>query len=175
MFLIILNCQTKSKTDHVQDNHSMQKNSLEAENSEVFSSEGKLNEIDDQERLNDAQEIQFEDYYHYPFSVTEQKYWLINNQQDMNELFSMIHRNVGGNRLSPIPTVQDNVSYIVIKPQLKTTNDVLIKKIHYKNGILLINLEEFNNPQIDSKSRVTPNILLKLNKIINITDAKYQY
>lgn len=109
-------------------------------------------------------EIPFEDQYHYSYSLTENNFLLIDTQDKMDKVYSIIHKKNGGNRLAPIPTVTDEETFIIIKPSLKNTNDVSIDKITLDKGILYIKVKEFNNPNFNTASRSSPNILLKLLK-----------
>lgn len=107
-------------------------------------------------------EIQFEDRYHYPFSLTQKDFIVIDSQQKMDEIFTIIHQKNSGNRLSPIPTVVENETFIIVKPQLKNSNDVSIEKINLENKTLTIKVKELDNPDFKKTSRISPNILLKL-------------
>lgn len=114
--------------------------------------------------------IQFEDKSHYPFTLTQKDFLLINSQQKMDEVFNLIHQKNSGNRFSPIPAIVENETYIIIKPQLRNSNDVSIDKISLIKNILYINVSEFDNPDFTKTARISPNILLKLNG--NITFRK---
>lgn len=122
-------------------------------------------------RVFKRKEIQFEDKYHYSFTITSKDFLLINSQQKMDEVFKRIHNKNKGNRFSPIPTIiTGNETYLIIKPPLKDSNDVLIKKISLDNNILYIKVTEFDNPDFSKTNRLSPNILLKLTG--NITFKK---
>lgn len=120
-------------------------------------------------------EIQFEDKYHYPFTLSPKDFVIINSQEKMDEIFKIIHKKNKGNRLSPIPTVIENETYIIIKPHLKNSNDVSIDKISLINNTLYIKVTEFDNPDFQKTNRVSPNILLKLLGNINFTNIITQY
>lgn len=112
--------------------------------------------------VSQRKEIRFEDKYHYPFTLTQQKFLLIHSQQKMDEVFKLIHKNNKENRFSPIPTIVENETYLIIKPPLKDSNDVLIEKISLDKNILYVKITEFDNPDFNESSRISPNILLKL-------------
>lgn len=118
--------------------------------------------------MSQKKEISFEDKYHYPFSLTQKDFLLIDSQEKMDDIFKIIHQNNGGNRLSPIPSIAENEIYIIIKPLLKNANDVSIEKISFSKSILFIEVREFDNPDFNRMSRTSPNILLKLLGNINI-------
>ena len=120
--------------------------------------------------VSQGKEIQFEDKHHYPFALTQTDFLLINSQQSMDEVFNLIHQKNIGNRFSPIPTIVENETYIIIKPQLKNSNDVSINSISLIKNILYIKVSEFDNPDFKKTNRASPNILLKLNE--NITFKK---
>lgn len=122
-----------------------------------------------------GKDIQFEDQYHYPFSLIEKDFIIINSQQKMDEIFKIIHQKNKGNRLSSIPTVIENETYVIIKPYLKNSNDVSIDKISLINNTLNIKVTEFNNPDFQKTSRVSPNILLKLSGNVNFKNITTQY
>ncbi|WBV61758.1 hypothetical protein PFY12_06450 [Chryseobacterium camelliae] len=120
-------------------------------------------------------EIQFEDKYHYPFTLTQQKFLLINSQQKMDEVFKLIHKNNNGNRFSPVPAIVENETYLIIKPPLKNSNDVLVEKISLDKNILYVKIKEFDNPDFSKTSRVSPNILLKLTGNITFKKLTIKY
>lgn len=93
----------------------------------------------------------------------------------MDEIFKIIHQKNKGNRLSPIPTVIENETYIIIKPHLKNSNDISIDKISLIKNTLYIKVTEFDNPDFQKTSRVSPNVLLKLSGNINFKNITTQY
>lgn len=125
--------------------------------------------------LSQGKEIQFEDQYHYPFTVSQKDFVIINSQEKMDEIFKIIHQKNKGNRFSPIPTVIENETYIIIKPYLKNSNDVSIDKISLIKNTLYIKVTEFDNPDFQKASRVSPNVLLKLSGNINFKNITTQY
>ena len=112
--------------------------------------------------------IAFEDVYHYPYHLISGKFKIIDTQEKMDEVFTIILKNSVGNRLAPIPGIVDTESYLIFKPVLKNTNDVEIEEMYLLNDILYINLKEFDNPQLAKSNRVAPNILVKLLKKVSI-------
>lgn len=114
--------------------------------------------------------LSFEEVNHYPYSLTSKNYLWINDQEKMDEIFSIIHKQSGGLRLAPIPTVMDNSSYLIFKPTLKTSNDIEITEIYLQNNILNINVKPLENPDLRAGSRISPNVLVKILK--KITDKK---
>ena len=120
-------------------------------------------------------EIEFEDNYHYPYSLTENNFLIIDTQDKMDNIYSIIHKKNGGKRLAPIPTVTDEDTFVIIKPLLKNANDVSVEKVTFDNETLYIKVKEFNNPSIDVKNRQSPNILLKLLKKISAKKIITQY
>lgn len=120
-------------------------------------------------------EIEFEDNYHYPYSLTENNFLIIDTQDKMDNIYSIIHKKNGGKRLAPIPTVTDEDTFVIIKPLLKNANDVSVEKVTFDNETLYIKIKEFNNPSIDVKNRQSPNILLKLLKKISAKKIITQY
>lgn len=125
--------------------------------------------------MSQRKEIQFEDQYHYSFTVNQKDFVIINSQEKMDEIFKIIHQKNKGNRFSPIPTVIKNETYIIIKPHLKNSNDVSIDKISLVRNTLYIKVTEFNNPDFQKTSRVSPNILLKLSGNVNFKNITTQY
>lgn len=132
-------------------------------------------QIADNNALPQGKEIQFEDQYHYPFTLSSKDFVIINSQEKMNEIFKIIHQKNKGNRLSPIPTVVENETYILIKPQLKNSNDVSLDKISLIKNTLYIKVKEFNNPDFRKASRFSPNVLLKLSGNISFKKIIIQY
>ena len=107
--------------------------------------------------------------------MTENKFLIIDTQDKMDNLYSIIHKKNGGKRLAPIPTVTDKDTFVIIKPLLKNANDVSVEKVTFDNETLYIKIKEFNNPSIDMKNRQSPNILLKLLKKISAKKIITQY
>ena len=111
--------------------------------------------------------IEFEDSYHYPYHLISKKFQIMETQAQMNGVFGIIHQKNGGKRSAPIPTVSDEESYLIFKPLLKKTNDIEIREIYTQNNTLYITLKEFDNPQIEKSSRLSPNVLVKLLKKVS--------
>lgn len=110
--------------------------------------------------------IEFEEVNHYPYELIPEKFKILDTQQKMDVVFSTIHSKSEGNRLAPIPNVNPEETYLIFKTSLQNSNDVEVKKIEMANNTLLITLQQFDNPQIEKNSRVSPNILVKLLKKI---------
>ncbi|WP_233111880.1 hypothetical protein [Chryseobacterium gwangjuense] len=125
--------------------------------------------------MSQRKEIQFEDKYHYPFTLTPKDFLLINSQQKMDDVFKLIHKNNKGNRFSPVPVIVENETYLIIKPPLKNSNDVLIEKISLDKNILYVKITEFDNPDFNKSSRISPNILLKLTGNITFKKITLKY
>ena len=114
--------------------------------------------------------LSFEEVNHYPYSLTSKNYLWIDDQEKMDEIFSIIHKQSGGLRLAPIPTIMDDSSYLIFKPTLKNSNDIEITEIYLQNNILNINVKPLENPDLRAGSRISPNVLVKILK--KITDKK---
>ena len=114
--------------------------------------------------------LSFEEVNLYPYSLTSKNYLWINDQEKMDEIFSIIHKQSGGLRLAPIPTIMDDSSYLIFKPTLKNSNDIEITEIYLQNNILNINVKPLENPDLRAGSRISPNVLVKILK--KITDKK---
>lgn len=106
--------------------------------------------------------IPFEDNNHYPFTLTQKQFLVIDSQKKMDEVFNLIHQKNQGNRYAPIPTIIGEETYIIIKPQLKNSNDVSIENMRLDKSTLYIQVKDFDNPDFNKNSRTSPNILLKL-------------
>ncbi|WP_027376151.1 hypothetical protein [Kaistella palustris] len=119
--------------------------------------------------------VEFETVNHYPYNLTPEKFLVIDTQAKMDAVYSVIHRNTVGNRLAPIPSVNDGELYVVFKPTLKDTNDVEITGITTANDTLYVGLKESDNPQIKKASRMQPNILVKLQTKIPLKNIVTTY
>lgn len=106
--------------------------------------------------------IEFEDINHYPYDLISGKSRIIQTQEEMDNIFSVIHQKSGGVRLAPIPTVNDKESYLIFRPELKSTNDVEVSNIYVENNTLFVKVKNLNNPQRAKTDRSSPSILLKL-------------
>ena len=125
--------------------------------------------------MSQKSEIQFEDYYHYSYSLTEKKFLVIDTQDKMDKVYSIIHKKNGGQRLAPIPTVTDEDTFIVIKPVLKNSNDVLVEKMILDKETLYVKVKAFNNPNFSQTSRISPNIILIILKKLSVKKIITQY
>ena len=120
--------------------------------------------------------IQFEEVNHYPYSLTSKRFLVIDTQQKMDQVYSVIHqKNGGGGRMAPIPTVSKEETYLVFKPSVKSTNDVTVKEMYLNGKTLYVNVKPFQSPDIAKSSRVSPNVLVKLLGKYNILDVKVNY
>jgi len=120
-------------------------------------------------------EIPFEDLQHYPYALTSEKFLVIDNQDKMDEVYKIIYQKNPGDRYPPIPTVNEDEIYVVLKPVLKDANDVQIKKVMLQNKELNVVVEPYNNPQESAEQRMSPNILLKLLKKTEINRVNIRY
>ncbi|WP_029295814.1 hypothetical protein [Chryseobacterium hispalense] len=120
-------------------------------------------------------QISFEDKNHYPFTLTSKSFLVIDTQDKMDEVFSIIHQKNVGNRFSPIPAIVENETYLILKPRLKNSNDVSIESISLYKNILYVTVKEFYNPDFNKTNRISPNILLKLNEKLDIKKVIIKY
>lgn len=118
--------------------------------------------------------VSFEDKNHYSFTITSENYLVIDNQYKMDEVFRIIHQKNTGNRFSPIPAIVENETYLILKPVLKNSNDVLIDSVSFHKNVLYVKVKEFENLDLSKASRITPNILLKLNEKLDIKEVIIQ-
>ncbi|WP_294219844.1 hypothetical protein [uncultured Chryseobacterium sp.] len=109
-----------------------------------------------------GKQIAYEDKNHYPFSLTSKDFLIIDSQEKMDEVFRIIHQHTNGKRFSPIPAVMENETYLVIKPDLKNSNDISVESVVLNKDILFVQVKAFENPDFRKESRFSPNILLKL-------------
>lgn len=123
----------------------------------------------------EGQELMFEDRHHYRFSLTDKPFLVIGSQQKMDDVFRLIHSRNSSSKMSPIPTVLENETYLIIKPVLKSTNDIEIQKLEMKNSILYIDVKPFDDPQIQRGLRQTPNVLIRVFERISVKDIKINY
>ncbi|WP_294240430.1 hypothetical protein [uncultured Chryseobacterium sp.] len=112
--------------------------------------------------MSGGKQIAYEDKNHYPFSLTSKDFLMIDSQEKMDEVFRIIHQHTNGKRFSPIPAVMENETYLVIKPDLKNSNDISVESVVLNKDILYVQVKAFENPDFRKESRFSPNILLKL-------------
>ncbi|MEC3875700.1 hypothetical protein [Chryseobacterium salviniae] len=120
-------------------------------------------------------QISFEDKNHYPFAIVSENFLIIDTQEKMDEVFAIIHQKNSGSRYSPIPAVIETETYLIIKPPLRNSNDVLINSVSIQKNELYVKIKEFQNPDLNKTSRISPNILLKLNEKLDIKKVTIQY
>ena len=106
--------------------------------------------------------IVFEDIYHHYFTLTPEKFVIIDSQEKIEKIYAAIGHFYGGKRRPPIPQVTAEEKYILFKPTLKNTNDVEIMQVEVVNQTLYIKTKPSVNPDRDKSSRFSPNILLKI-------------
>lgn len=126
---------------------------------------------------NNVAPIDFEELNHYNYSLTPKSFVVIDTQQKMDKLFSIIHKKSSGNRLSPIPTVYGNSeeTYLLFKAEVQKTNDIQIKEMRFKDGHLMLYVVPLNNPEFDQSSRTAPNVLVKILRKITISKVSVNY
>ncbi len=96
-----------------------------------------------------GKEIQFEDKHNYPFTLAQKDFLIINSQEKMDEVFTLIHQRNERNRFPPISRITESETYFIIKPHLKNFNDVSIDKISSEKNILYTKVSEFMNPDFN--------------------------
>lgn len=130
-----------------------------------------VKEIDMKQTVN----IPFEDQYHYPFPLIKNNFLVIDTQEKMDQIFAIIHQKTGGGRLAPIPTITPYETYIIIKPALKNTNDIMIQNVSLNKKVLTVAIKEFDNPDFKKENRTSPDILFKLLKKVSIKKITTKY
>lgn len=120
-------------------------------------------------------QISFEDKNHYPFTLTSGNFLIIDSQEKMDEVFRIIHQKNKGSRFSPIPAIVENETYLICKPPLKNSNDVSVESIALQGNKLYIKVSGFQNPDFIKTSRISPNILLKLNEKLSVKEVIIKY
>jgi hypothetical protein len=121
-----------------------------------------------------GKEILFQDKHHYLISLTQKDFFIIDSDEKMDNVFNLINEK-NENRYSPVPAIVENETFIIFKPKLKNSNDVLVDKISLDKNILYIKVSEFDNPDFNKSSRTSPNILLKLIGNINFKKIIIKY
>lgn len=111
--------------------------------------------------------MEFEEVSHFPYALTSAPYLILDTQDKIDSVYKIIHSNAAGKRLAPIPTIQEDETYVVLKPVLKNSNDIQIKEISLLNNNLYVDVDAYNDPQIKITSRVSPNVLVKVLKKIS--------
>lgn len=119
--------------------------------------------------------IDFEEVNHFSYPLISESWLVLDTQKKIDSVYSIIHSQTQGSRLAPIPTMNEDESYLVFKPVLKNTNDIEIKKILLKNSILYIEVVEFSNPEILKLSRASPSVLVKLLTKVNVKNIIIKY
>ena len=163
----------KENEDRKQEDLKSEKNSAQSvENSSTVDFSTSVDKVSKVTSTGSATKeiLSFEEVNHYPYSLTSKNYLWIDDQEKMDEIFSIIHKQSGGIRLAPIPTIMDDSSYLIFKPTLKNSNDIEITEIYLQNNILNINVKPLENPDLRAGSRISPNVLVKILK--KITDKK---
>ncbi len=119
--------------------------------------------------------IDFEEVNHFAYSVISGESSILDSQEKIEAVYKIVRSNIQGNRYPPIPVINSEETYVVFKPVLKNSNDIKIKKIYLQNKNLYIVLDEFDNPQKNSTSRVNPSVLVKLLEKVNAKKIVIQY
>jgi hypothetical protein len=116
--------------------------------------------------------IEFEDIYHHYFNLTAEKsFFRINSQEKMKEVYAKIYKHYGGKRSAPIPFLNEDFTYLIIKPVLKNSNDVEIVNVESTGQTLHITVKPFQNPEVEKEGRFSPNILLKLSQKVSFNQV----
>lgn len=112
--------------------------------------------------------IEFEVVNHFQYQLISSQFQIVDTQEKMDAIFSIIHKNSVGPRFPPIHTVSDQETYLVFKTPLKNFNDVEIVEVSLEGKTLHIYFKEIDNPQLAKTSRLTPNVLIKILKKIEV-------
>lgn len=119
--------------------------------------------------------LEFEDVYHHQFNLISEKFLIIDSQQEMNAIYQAIRKNYGGERSAPIPHVNESESYVIFKPLLKNSNDVIIKSVGLQSNTLEVEVQDFDNQQISKTIKNAPNILIKILKKLSTDKIDIKY
>ena len=116
-------------------------------------------------------EISFEDVQHTSFALHSQRFLVVDTQEKMDAIFQIIHQHNPGDRFPPIPTINNEETYLVINSEPKNTDDVVVKKIINNDGNLIIDIEDFSNPNTSDQNEKTVSILIKFLKKVNVKNV----
>lgn len=114
-----------------------------------------------------AEKINFEEVNHFFYPLISEQYLVLDTQEKIDSVYKVIHSKSKGNRLAPIPSLSEDETYLIFKVGLKNSNDVELKEISQRGNNIYVEVDEFNNPQIQKSSRISPYVLVKLLKKVN--------
>ncbi|WP_312766356.1 hypothetical protein [Epilithonimonas sp.] len=116
-----------------------------------------------------VKEVEFEDVNHVNIKLIDSEFKILKSQTEINSIYKVINANNPSPRKNPIPTFEENETYIVLQPKIEQS-DFTISKVSESNQSLEITIQQYDNPEFKNKKH--PAIIIKLNKKSNYDNVK---
>lgn len=108
--------------------------------------------------------VEFEEINHVKLKLIDSEYQILKSQDEINVIYKKINDNNPSPRKNPIPSYNENETYIVLQPKIEQS-DFSVEGISESNQNLKIKIQQYNNPEF--KDKKYPISIIKLNKKSN--------
>jgi len=109
----------------------------------------------------EVKEVEFEEVNHVNIRLIDSESKVLKSQTEINNIYEIINANNPSPRKNPIPTFEENETYIVLQPNIEQL-DFTVSKVSESNQNLEIKIQQYDNPEFKNKKH--PAIIIKLNK-----------
>lgn len=117
----------------------------------------------------EIKEVEFEEINHVNIKLIDSEFKILKSQTEINNIYEIINANNPSPRKNPIPTFEENETYIVLQPKIERL-DFTVSKVSENNQNLDIQIQQSDNPEF--KNKKYPAIIIKLNKKSNYNSVK---
>lgn len=117
----------------------------------------------------EVKEVEFEEVNHVNIRLIDSEFKILKSQAEINKIYQIINANNPSPRKNPIPTFEENETYIVLQPKIEQL-DFTVTKVSERNKNLELKIQQYDNPEF--KNKKYPAIIIKLNKKSNYNNIK---
>lgn len=117
----------------------------------------------------EIKEVEFEEVNHLNIKLIDCEFKILNSQTEINNIYQTINANNPSPRKNPIPTFEENETYIVLQPKIEQS-DFTVSNVSENSKNLEIKIQQYDNPEFKNKKH--PAIIIKLNKKSNYNIVK---
>lgn len=114
--------------------------------------------------------VEFEEINHVNLKLIDSDYQILKSQEEINVVYKKINDNNPSPRKNPIPSYNENETYIVLQPKIKQS-DFTVEEILENNQTLKIKIQQYDNPEF--KDKKYPISIIKLNKKGNYKSVEF--
>ena len=105
--------------------------------------------------------IEFEEINHVNVKLIDSEYEILKSQAAIDLIYKKINDNNPSPRKNPIPSYNENETYIVLQPKI-AKSDFTVEGISESNETLKIKIQQYDNPEF--RVRKFPISVIKISK-----------